>query len=125
MRIIETVVAVNDARKRAMARKVIAACGGSVRGKTIAHAGPRPSSPTPTTCATRRPSPSITALQDAGAIVRAYDPQGMAHAKTMLPNVEFAESAYECVNGADALVIVTEWDEFRALDLDRVKQVRA
>jgi UDPglucose 6-dehydrogenase len=121
VRIIETVVAVNDARKRAMARKVIAACGGSVRGKTIALLGLafKPNTDD------MRDAPSLaiaTALQDAGATVRAYDPQGMAHARTMLPDVVFADNAYACAEGADALVIVTDWDEFRALDLDRIRR---
>ncbi len=121
LRIIETVVAVNDTRKRAMARKIVAACGGSVRGKTIAMLGLafKPNTDD------MRDAPSLaiaTALHDAGAVVRAYDPQGMGHAKSMLPDVVFAENAYACVEGADALVIVTEWDEFRALDLDRVRR---
>jgi UDPglucose 6-dehydrogenase len=71
-----------------------------------------------------REAPSIalvTALQDAGARIRAYDPEGMEQARSVMANVEYAENAYACVEGADALVIVTEWDAFRALDLDRVK----
>jgi UDPglucose 6-dehydrogenase len=121
IRIIETVVAVNDQRKRAMARKVIAACGGSVRGKTIALLG---LAFKPNTDDMRdAPSLSIaTALQDAGARVRAFDPQGMRHAREMLPGVDFADNAYACAEGADALVIVTEWDTFRALDLDRIRR---
>jgi UDPglucose 6-dehydrogenase len=73
-----------------------------------------------------REAPSIaliTALQDAGAKVRAYDPEGMKQARAALENVAYAEHAYACIDGADALVIVTEWDEFRALDLDRVKSL--
>jgi UDPglucose 6-dehydrogenase len=121
LRIVETVVAVNDARKRAMARKVIAACGGSVRGKTIAMLGLafKPNTDD------MRDAPSLaiaTALQDAGATVRAYDPQSMGHARDMLPDVVFADSAYACAEGADALVIVTEWDAFRALDLGRIQR---
>lgn len=119
LRIVETVVAVNDQRKRAMARKVIAACGGAVRGKTIALLGLafKPNTDD------MREAPSLaiaTALQDAGARVRAYDPQSMGHARDLLPGVAFADSAYACAEGADALVIVTEWDAFRALDLDRI-----
>jgi UDPglucose 6-dehydrogenase len=122
VRIIETVVAVNDQRKRAMARKVIAACGGSVRGKTIALLGLafKPNTDD------MRDAPSLaiaTALQDAGARLVAYDPQSMGHARDMLPGVSFAESPYACAEGADALVIVTEWDAFRALDLDRIRRV--
>ena len=80
-----------------------------------------PSSPTPTTCARRPRSPSSPALQDAGALIRAYDPEGMEQARAVLREVDYCPDAYSCVEGADALVIVTEWDEFRALDLDRVK----
>ena len=121
-RTLETVAAVNDQRKRAMARKVIAACGGSIRGSTIAVLGLtfKPNTDD------MREAPSIaliTALQDAGAKVRAYDPEGMKQARAVLENVAYAEHAYACIEGADALVIVTEWDEFRALDLDRVKSL--
>ena len=120
LRIVETVVSVNDQRKRAMARKVVAACGGSVRGKTIALLGLtfKPNTDD------MREAPSlaiVTALQDAGAEVRAYDPEGMVQAEKLLENVAYAESAYACIKGADAMVIVTEWDEFRALDLERAK----
>jgi UDPglucose 6-dehydrogenase len=121
-RIVETVSAVNDQRKRAMGRKVIAACGGSVRGKTIAVLGLtfKPNTDD------MREAPSIsiiTALQDAGAKVRAYDPEGMKQARTVLDDVEYADNAYACIDGADALAIVTEWDAFRALDLERVKSL--
>jgi UDPglucose 6-dehydrogenase len=120
LRIVETVAAVNDARKRAMARKIIAACGGSVRGKTIAILGLtfKPNTDD------MRDAPSlaiITALQDAGALIRAYDPVGMDQARVLLTDVAFAEDAYACADGADALTIVTEWDAFRALDLDRMR----
>ncbi|GGH17122.1 UDP-glucose 6-dehydrogenase [Alsobacter metallidurans] len=122
LRIVETVVAVNDQRKRGMARKVVTACGGSVRGKTIAVLGLtfKPNTDD------MRDAPSlalITALQDQGAAVRAYDPEGVEQAKGMLRDVEYAPNAYDCVEGADALVIVTEWDAFRALDLSRVKRL--
>ena len=105
-----------------MARKVIAACGGSVRGKTIAHAGPDLQAQHRRHA--RRAVPRHRhALQDAGAKVRAYDPAGHGRTrKTMLPDVAFAENAYACAEGADALVIVTEWDAFRALDLDRMRR---
>jgi UDPglucose 6-dehydrogenase len=121
LRIVETVVSVNDQRKRAMARKVVAACGGSVRGKTVALLGLtfKPNTDD------MRDAPSlaiVTALTDMGAHVRAYDPEGMEQAKKMLDGVEYAANAYDCVEGADVLVIVTEWDAFRALDLSRVKR---
>ena len=119
LRIIETVTAVNDCRKRAMGRKVIAACGGSVRGKLIALLGLafKPNTDD------MRAAPSIdivTALQDAGARVRAYDPAAMEQSRLILTDVEYADDPYACIEGADALVIVTEWNAFRALDLDRV-----
>jgi UDPglucose 6-dehydrogenase len=120
LRIVETVVAVNDQRKRAMARKVIAACGGSVRGKRIAVLGLafKPNTDD------MREAPSlaiIAALQDGGAEIVAYDPESMEPAKALLSGVNFVADAYSCIDGADALVIVTEWDAFRALDLDRIK----
>ena len=120
LRLVETVVAVNDQRKRAMARKVIAACGGSVRGKRIAILG---LAFKPNTDDMREaPSLSIvTALLDAGAEVVSYDPEAMASARALMPEIAYAPDAYSCLEGADALVIVTEWDAFRALDLDRVK----
>ncbi|WP_457092406.1 UDP binding domain-containing protein, partial [Microvirga sp. P5_D2] len=101
-------------------RKVIAACGGAVRGKTIAVLGLtfKPNTDD------MREAPSIdviTALQDAGARVRAYDPEGMTAASAMLTDVDYARDAYDCARDADALVIVTEWDMFRALDLKRLK----
>jgi UDPglucose 6-dehydrogenase len=124
LRIVETVAAVNDQRKRAMARKVIQACGGSVRDKTIAVLGLtfKPNTDD------MRDAPSIalvTALEDAGAIVRGYDPEGHEQARKVLPGLSLAESAYACLTGADAMVIVTEWNEFRALDLRRVKSLLA
>jgi UDPglucose 6-dehydrogenase len=121
LRIIETVALVNEQRKRGMAKKVIAACDGSVRGKTIAVLGLafKPNTDD------MRDAPSIaivTALEDAGAKVRAFDPAAMEQAKPLMPNVTFCEDPYSCAKGAEALVIVTEWDAFRALDLDRLKQ---
>ncbi len=122
LRIVEAVVAVNDARKRAMARKVSAALGGELRGKTIAVLG---LTFKPNTDDMREaPSiPLITALQDMGAKVRAYDPTGMEQAKPLLANVAFCNDAYACAEGASALVIVTEWEQFRALDFARLKKV--
>ncbi len=120
LRIVETVAAVNDARKRGMARKVSAALGGSLRGKTVAVLG---LTFKPNTDDMREaPSiPLITALQDMGAQVRAYDPVGMEQARPLLNNVEFCDGPYSCAQGAEALVIVTEWEQFRALDFDRLK----
>ena len=122
LRIVETVAAVNETRKRAMARKVVSAVGGNLRGKTVAVLG---LTFKPNTDDMRdAPSiPLITALHDLGAKVRAYDPVGMEQAKKVLPELTYCEDAYECARGADALVIVTEWEQFRALDLDRLKEV--
>ncbi|MBP1178443.1 UDP-glucose/GDP-mannose dehydrogenase family protein [Methylobacterium sp. PvR107] len=124
LRLVETVVAVNDQRKRAMARKVIKACGGSVRGKTVALLGLTFKPDTDD----MRDAPSlaiVAGLQDAGARIVAYDPEGMAQARALMPEVTYAEDAYACAEGADALVIVTEWNAFRALDLDRLRQTMA
>jgi UDPglucose 6-dehydrogenase len=124
LRIVEAVAAVNDARKRAMARKVSAALGGDVRGKTVAILG---LTFKPNTDDMREaPSiPLITALQDMGAKVRAYDPIGMEQAKGVISDVIFCDDAYSCAKGAAALVIVTEWEQFRALDFDRLKTIMA
>jgi len=124
LRLVEAVAAVNDQRKRAMARKVVLALGGSVRGKTIAVLG---LTFKPNTDDTRdSPAiPLITALQDLGAIVRGYDPAGMEQAKPHLPDVHYCQSAYSAAEGAEALVIATEWEQFRALDLSRLKDVMA
>ena len=101
-----------------------AAFGGVLRGKTVAVLG---LTFKPNTDDMREaPSiPLITALQDVGATVRAYDPAGMAQAKTVLSNVAFCETPYACAEDADALVIATAWEQFRALDLERLKQVMA
>jgi UDPglucose 6-dehydrogenase len=124
LRIVETVASVNENRKRAMARKVVAAVGSSLRGKTIAVLG---LTFKPNTDDMRdAPSiPLITALHDMGAAVRAFDPVGMEQAKKVLPDLTYCGDAYECAEGAEALVICTEWEQFRALDLDRLKQVMA
>jgi len=118
-RLVETVVQVNDRRKGAMASRVLAACGGSVRGKTVGVLGVafKPNTDD------MRDAPSLAivpALQDAGATVRAYDPAAMHEAKALLPGVEWCADAYDVAIGADVLVIITEWNEFRALDLDRI-----
>ncbi|NJC00113.1 UDP-glucose/GDP-mannose dehydrogenase family protein, partial [Sphingomonas sp. ABOLD] len=120
LRIVEATVQVNDARKRAMGRKVIKAMGGDVRGKTVGILGLtfKPNTDD------MRDAPSlsiIAALQDAGATVKAYDPEGVEQASKMLTDVEFVANPYAAAEGSDALVIVTEWDAFRALDLTRIK----
>ncbi|AJD42299.1 UDP-glucose 6-dehydrogenase [Rhizobium gallicum bv. gallicum R602sp] len=120
MRLIETTVAINDNRKRAMGRKVIAACDGSVRGKKIAVLGLtfKPNTDD------MRDAPSITIIQallDGGATVHVYDPEGMQAAKEMLGPVTYGNDPYEIAESADAIVLVTEWDEFRALDFKRLK----
>jgi UDPglucose 6-dehydrogenase len=124
LRIVEAVAAVNEHRKRAMARKVAAAFGGNLRHRTIGVLG-----------LTFKPNtddmhdaPSIaiiTALQDMGASVRAFDPVGMEHARQLLSDTTYCNDPYACAEGADALVIVTEWEQFRALDLDRIKELMA
>ena len=121
LRLIETVVNVNDTRKRAMAGKVIEACGGDVAGKTVAVLGVtfKPNTDD------MRDAPSleiIPALQAAGAKVRAFDPAGTVEAEKLLDNVEFVSGPYFCAENADVLVIITEWNEFRALDFNRLKQ---
>jgi UDPglucose 6-dehydrogenase len=124
LRIVETVAAVNDQRKRAMARMVVTALDGSIRGKTVAVLG---LSFKPNTDDMRdSPSiPLITALHDLGAIVRGYDPAAMEAAKALLPDVIYCGNAYEAAEGAEAVVIATEWEQFRALDLDRLRAVMA
>ena len=120
LRIIETVVDVNENRKRAMADKIVAACGGDVRDKTIAVLGLtfKPNTDD------MRDAPSlviIPALQQAGATVQAYDPEGMHEAKKLLSEVIYGTDAYDAMRGADAVVILTEWNQFRNLDLARMK----
>jgi UDPglucose 6-dehydrogenase len=122
IRSIETIISINDQRKRAMARRIIAACGGSIRGRTIAVLGLTFKANTDD----MRESPAIsiiTALQDAGAKVRAYDPQGMEQARSVLNAVEYAADPYACAKGADALVVMTEWSLFRDLDLARIRSL--
>jgi UDPglucose 6-dehydrogenase len=120
-RLVETVVAVNDARKSGMAARVIAACGGSVRGKVIAVLG---LTFKPETDDMRdAPSvPIVSRLAEDGAVVRAYDPEGMEQARPLLPgSVIYCADAMDAVAGADALVLVTEWNEFRALAPERLR----
>jgi UDPglucose 6-dehydrogenase len=120
LRLVEVAVDINERRRRAMGRKVIAACGGDVRNKTIAILG---LTFAPNTDDMREaPSLSIIqALQDAGASIAAYDPAGMSAAQALLDNVRFVGDPYAAVENADAVVIVTEWDEFRSLDLNRLR----
>jgi len=119
-RLVETTVAVNEARKAGMAARIVAACGGSVHGKTVAVLG---LTFKPETDDMRdAPSvPIICRLAEEGALVRAFDPVAMDQAKALLPDsVAYCEDAYEAVQGADALVVVTEWNEFRSLSPARV-----
>ena len=122
LKIIETVVAVNEARKLAMADRVVAALGGSVKGKTVAALGLtfKPNTDD------MRDSPSLgilPALVKAGATIRAFDPEGMDEAKKLMPDLTYCRDAYDCMTGADAVAIITEWNEFRGLDFARMKQL--
>jgi len=122
VRIVDTVVEVNDARKKAMAARVINAMGGDVKGKTIGVLGLafKPNTDD------MRDAPSldiIPALQAAGARVKAYDPESMHEAGKMLTEVDFCDGPYHAIDGADAMVLITEWDQFRAMDFDRVKKL--
>jgi len=124
LQIVEAVIAANEERKNKMADKVISACGGTVKGKTIAVLGLafKPNTDD------MRDSPSlpvINKLLAGGAAIRAYDPEAMSEAKSLLPNITYCDNSYDCIEGADALVIITEWDQFRALDMDRVKDLLA
>ena len=122
LRIVEAVVDINDKRKKRMAEKVIAACGGSVKGKTIAILGLafKPNTDD------MRDAPSldiVPALQAAGARLRVFDPEAMDEARALLDGVEWCQDAYDAMTGADALAILTEWNAFRALDVERMKDV--
>jgi UDPglucose 6-dehydrogenase len=124
LRIVEAVLSVNDNRKRAMARKVSTAVGASLRGKTVAVLGLTFKPDTDD----MRESPSIplvTGLLDMGAKVRAHDPVGMEQARKELPSIDYVDDPYDCVRGADAMVVVTEWVQYRTLDLGRLKQEMA
>jgi UDPglucose 6-dehydrogenase len=119
VRIVEAVVKANDSRKRAMGRKIITAMGGDARGKIVGLLGLtfKPNTDD------MRDAPSLAIVQaliDGGATVRAFDPEGMDVARTLMPGVEFVGNAYDVAEGADAVAIVTEWDAFRALDLARL-----
>ena len=120
VRIVDTVVEVNAARKKAMADKVIKAMGGDVKGRTIGVLGLafKPNTDD------MRDAPAldiVPALIEAGANIVAYDPEGMHEAQKLMSGLAYADDAYGAIEGADAMVIITEWDQFRALDLDRVK----
>jgi UDPglucose 6-dehydrogenase len=120
IRLVEATVEVNDLRKKAMAQKVVDALGGNVSGKTVGILGLTFKPDTDD----MRDSPAldiVPALQAQGATVQAYDPEGMEEAAKLLKDVRFLEGPYDAAEGADALVILTEWNAFRALDLDRVK----
>ncbi|MFT3978584.1 MAG: UDP-glucose/GDP-mannose dehydrogenase family protein [Sphingomonas bacterium] len=124
VRIVEAVVQVNDARKRAMGRKVLNALGGEPRGKTVAILGLtfKPNTDD------MRDAPSIAIVQslvDAGVNVRAFDPEGAETARAVMPNITYCTDAYDAAKGADAVAIVTEWDVFRALDLKRLVETMA
>ena len=122
--IVETVVQVNEARKARMADKIIAACGGTVAGKTIAVLGLtfKPNTDD------MRDSPSLAILPrlaTAGAAIRAFDPAGIDEARNLMPELVYCDDAYDAATGADALVLLTEWNEFRALDLARIGRLLA
>ena len=120
VRIVDTVVEVNAARKKAMAQKVIKAMGGDVSGKTIGILGLAFKQNTDD----MRDAPSldiIPALIEAGAKIKAFDPEAMKEAAHLLNGVDFCDNAYQAIDGADAMVILTEWDQFRALDMERIK----
>jgi UDPglucose 6-dehydrogenase len=122
LRLVETTVAINNTRRRAMGRKIAAACGGDINGKTVALLGVTFKPNTDDI----REAPAlaiIQALQDSGARVRLYDPAGLESARALLDNVEFGRNPYEIAEGADVLVIVTEWEEFRALDFRMLGQI--
>jgi UDPglucose 6-dehydrogenase len=119
---VEDVLEINDSRKRGMADRIVAACGGTVAGKTLAVLGLtfKPNTDD------MRDSPSLSILPlliEGGATIRAFDPEGMAEAKKLMPGLDYCGDAYQALEGADALVLVTEWNEFRALDLARVKDL--
>jgi UDPglucose 6-dehydrogenase len=119
VRIVEAVVKANDSRKRAMGRKIITAMGGDARGKTVGLLGLtfKPNTDD------MRDAPSLAIVQaliDGGAKVRAFDPEGMDIARSMMPGVAFVGNAYDVAQDADAVAIITEWDAFRALDLERL-----
>ena len=122
LRLVDTTIEVNEARKRAMADKIGRAFGGELKGKTVAVLGLtfKPNTDDMRDAPSLEVAPRLIAM---GAKVQAFDPEGMDEARKLLPGVEFRSGPYAAVEGADLLVIMTEWDQFRALDLDRVKQL--
>jgi len=120
VRLIETTVAINDARKKAMAGKVAAALDGDLAGKTVALLGLtfKPNTDDMRDAPSLDVAPALIAM---GATVQAFDPEGMHEAAKLLDGVQFRDGPYEAVTGADVVVILTEWDQFRALDIDRIK----
>lgn len=122
VRLIETTVEINDARKKAMAGRVSTALGGELEGKTVALLGLtfKPNTDDMRDAPSLEVAPALIAM---GAKVQAFDPEGMHEASRMLDGVVFKDGPYEAVDGADVVVILTEWDQFRALDLHRVKQL--
>jgi len=124
MRLIETTIAINEQRKRAVARKIIAACGGDVRGKSLAILGLTFKPDTDD----MREAPAIAiilALLDAGARIRAFDPAGMETARLQLPDIAYGSDAYDAARGAHGVVLVTEWPVFRSLDLSHMRRMMA
>ena len=122
--IVETVVAVNQARKRQMADKIAAACGGDLAGKSLAVLGLtfKPNTDD------MRDAPSLEILPRlaaVGARIRAFDPEGMDEAKKLMPELVYCQDAYQTMEGADALILLTEWNEFRGLDLGRARDLLA
>jgi len=122
LKLVETTIEVNEARKRAMADKIGKAFGGELKGRTVAVLGLtfKPNTDDMRDAPSLEVAPRLIAM---GAKVQAFDPEGMEEARKLLPGVEFRSGPYDAVEGADLLVIMTEWDQFRALDLDRVKQL--
>ena len=120
VRLIETTVAINDARKKAMAGKVASALDGDLAGKTVALLGLtfKPNTDDMRDAPSLDVAPALIAM---GATVQAFDPEGMHEAAKLLDGVQFRDGPYEAVTGADVVVILTEWDQFRALDIDRIK----
>jgi UDPglucose 6-dehydrogenase len=121
-RLVEAVVAVNDARKAGMAARIVAACGGSVRGRTIGILGLtfKPNTDD------MRDAPSLVILPELarrGVKVQAHDPVGMAEARKLMPDLHYFDDVYDAIAGADAVVILTEWNSYRALDLGRLKSL--
>lgn len=122
VRLVETTVAINEQRKRSMAGRIITACGGDVRGRTVALLGLtfKPNTDD------MRESPALSIIQgllDAGAEVRAYDPEGIEQARRIITGIKYGDDAYSAATGSVCVVLVTEWNEFRSIDLERLRSV--